>query len=139
LAYIGTEFRKLSSPFQLQTEITALSKVAAWFITFHLVMIGWILFRAQNIHDAWYILTHIPGALLPGHHQLTCGVRTSDLLITSCFAVIVLVWQLLPTEWALAIFHSQGRWFRWTVYYVTLCLILVFGKFNAYQFIYFQF
>lgn len=57
-------------------------------VTFHLVLLGWVLFRAQTLPDAWYVLTHAFGGT-PGP-STSLGLETADWII-AFFGVAVLL------------------------------------------------
>jgi D-alanyl-lipoteichoic acid acyltransferase DltB (MBOAT superfamily) len=59
-----------------------------WFITFHLVVFGWILFRSQSLDQAWSFITRLfsPGAATLWSAPVIAGV------------VIVIGLQLLPAK-----------------------------------------
>ena len=43
-----------------------LAGAIGWFVTFHLVVIGWVLFRAASVGDAWRVLARVGAALTDG-------------------------------------------------------------------------
>jgi alginate O-acetyltransferase complex protein AlgI len=115
-------------------------EVMGWFFTFHTVLIGWVFFRAKCLSDAFYILWHLLGVLLPGQQKLLFGVRPIEIAVTAALAALLLTTERLLhsaqwRSWSVV----QSRWQRWSVYYAALLIILIFGKFNSYEFIYFQF
>ncbi len=99
-------------------------------LTFALVTVGWIIFRADTISQAWQYITLLPsgGALY-----------TKGLAASSIFVLIMLV-----TEW---IHRSRRHGFdlhcRYVVVryalYLTLIIIMFFAYTNSESFIYFQF
>jgi hypothetical protein len=120
-------------------------------ITFSLVSFAWIFFRANNIHDAMYVTTHIysgivdlinnfdsaflrsiVGQLGVSQHELTIAV------MAIFFLEIVQVVQCIPD--IKNRFLMQPMWIRWAAYYGLVLLIIFYGSFNASQdFIYMQF
>jgi alginate O-acetyltransferase complex protein AlgI len=117
-------------------------------ITFGLVTIAWIPFRAANFNDAWYIFTHLfSGA---GHwlnlgsvaiQFRGMGVKLPYLIYAAVFAGVVFLYDIIDSRqgvWELL--KSRPRPLRWAVYYGILILVLFFGHENqAQNFIYFQF
>lgn len=107
--------------------------------TFLLTCVGWVVFRARNLPDVWYILTHfwrnwdfhsisteqfllrqmpvaIAGIMLLEMVQLLNGrVRLADLIVRA---------PLVP---------------RWAFYLTCVFSVILFGVFRNTQFIYFQF
>ena len=95
----------------------------AWFLTFHIVVVAWILFRAQSLDDAWTVMTQfadfgpatlwtVPAVLLTvvtiGLHLVPSRPfdalqirvqRASPLALGAAFAVvIVLVAATVPSQ-----------------------------------------
>ncbi len=122
--------------------------------TFTLVCFGWVLFRANNLSDAWYIWTHMfvglggqlawlfgllkakvgIGVILA---KLWPGIVSIDLIIGTVSVLAFGLYEIYHGFFG-KIFHNS-RIVRWTVYYVLILLILYFGVFDKTQFIYFQF
>jgi len=121
------------------------------FSTFALVMFAWIFFRANNLHDAFYIIRTIPVAL----KDLTHFVRSrqiwfgkSDLTVFDqagvalCFGLIFFMEMVHYIQTKTSIIDVIARkpiYVRWAVYYTAILLILYLGVFDRHQFIYFQF
>ena len=105
-------------------------------LTFFLVVIGWVIFRAESIGDAWGYLRSMADKSLftvPWFYSKTFMIPMPILLVL-----------LLSGEWF-------GRWkinplqtmeshpaFRWMVYFILIALVFLFGT-NSETFIYFQF
>ena len=121
------------------------------FITFHLVLLSWIFFRAQNISDAWYVLKSILGfkgyseffamLCMPDTLESTLGLNLSGLLI-SVTAILALEITHLVVR------HRENHpqktvrvplWNQYWLNYIVVLVILIFGVFNSNEFIYFQF
>jgi hypothetical protein len=116
-------------------------------LTFGLVNLGWVLFRARNLEDALAVYR----GLLRGWAPLLDpgGLET----LASAFAVprpefalsvlLVLLLVLLERgsgEWhPMALLARQPASLRWPCYYGLVLAILVFGIFDDSPFIYFQF
>ena len=43
-----------------------IAKIVRWFITFHLVCLSWVFFRASDVEQAWEVISRI-GTLAPGY------------------------------------------------------------------------
>ncbi len=117
-------------------------------ITFCLVCLAWVLFRANSLSDAWFIISHIfldakmyadPGNL--GLAFRGMGLKSIDLIHSFVFIGILLVYDLISSRrdfWELV--RARPVWIRWAVYYAILILILFYSPYNkAQNFIYFQF
>lgn len=101
-------------------------------ITFMLVTIGWIIFRADNIADAWGYIVKI---------FTSCEFGS----IISCKTIMCYVLIMLVCEWinrgqehALNLQRVKHKWLRYLIYYTLIFLIWV-NISSSGQFIYFQF
>jgi alginate O-acetyltransferase complex protein AlgI len=106
--------------------------------TFAAVLLTWVLFRANSVHDAFYIYRHIFTAFDARHVYLSGDLRP----VVYGVSGIALVWGvewcsergLYPRLWTPAL-----RPVRWAAYAGLVMLILLIGVFDGGQFIYFQF
>lgn len=107
-------------------------------VTFNLVALAWIFFRACTLEEAWYITTHLLTDLRP-QFNFGVGLGLTPMLITAAGIVLV-----EGVQWA----HRQGRlpidtapvWVRWAGYYGVVLLVVLLGMIHSTaQFIYFQF
>jgi D-alanyl-lipoteichoic acid acyltransferase DltB (MBOAT superfamily) len=107
-------------------------------LTFHLVLLSWVFFRASSVADAGLILTKIftdfGGAIYMGASQLT------TLLSIALIGVLVAV-QVMQEKGFVSLYFSKSRIpaaFRWPLYAgMILCISTLGVSSNA--FIYFQF
>jgi hypothetical protein len=120
-------------------------------VVFTLVTVGWVLFRATSLGDAWYVLTHL-GAGLGGQlaavaarepaarDLLFLGFAPSKLVIATCAVLALLVAERLqgngPVRVRLA---GAAVSLRWTAYACAVLTIMTLGVFQSAKFIYFQF
>ncbi|MCG3173097.1 MAG: Peptidoglycan O-acetyltransferase [Myxococcota bacterium] len=132
----------ITKPLGLQ-RFPLLDKAARVIITFHLVLFAWIFFRANNIQDAFTIignfadwggasLSDIPGVL---------GWQTF-LFACSAIAFMEAVHFMQPHENIRQFFSGIRTLPRWAMYYamfIALMGVVMFGKQEGQQFIYFQF
>jgi len=105
---------------------------ASVFVVFHLVLVGWILFRARDLNTALTIVGQIAAAPLQAFHKPP-------------FSLFVLCALMLGVEW-LHRHHRHGldiaRWprlARWGAYYAIVLIILLASPLAYVPFIYFQF
>lgn len=108
-------------------------------VTFHLVVLAWVFFRAESIGDATYILsnmlTHFQFRL--SGYGIGLGVVTTALLGASILLMESADF-LRRRPWFALI--QQPLWVRWSAYYVVVVAIMLLGEFQSQaQFIYFQF
>jgi D-alanyl-lipoteichoic acid acyltransferase DltB (MBOAT superfamily) len=109
-------------------------------VTFHLVLFGWIFFRAHSLADATYIISHLFANLKLqrsftglGLDGFQIGFAVLSIAFMECIHLIQRHTQMR------ALFSEKPWWFRWSVYYVLTMSILYFGRTGQQQFIYFQF
>jgi alginate O-acetyltransferase complex protein AlgI len=114
---------------------------------FVLVSIGWVFFRAANVQEAWYILTHFHTgwSVLADGHLLRTQLDMLGLPLSKLAPALL----VLAVLWAVDVLRDRGPlrpriesqplYVRWGLYYALLIGILAFGVFGKNQFIYFQF
>lgn len=106
-------------------------------VTFCLVVIGWILFRAETISDAWM---YIRGIFSSSLFAKPVGIGSEhNFWVTLIFIIIMLAveWIQRKRDHALAIGMVKPMWLRWLIYYAII-VSLFFGE-GVETFIYFQF
>jgi D-alanyl-lipoteichoic acid acyltransferase DltB (MBOAT superfamily) len=100
-------------------------------ITFTLITISWIFFRASSTTQAWNYLKNIFSPSL-----LTIPTNYSTLLLLALF---VLVEWISRTKLHALEIKKYPAAFRWGIYYSLVIIILYLGEFGHNDFIYFQF
>lgn len=152
------QIKKMLKHFKLEKNKPV--KVLQVFITFNLVSFSWIFFRARNLTDASYIVTHAlrgigsslrmllrswsPQFNLSNFQQFInpylMGQDSKSALILIAMLLVALVMAVFHTKPKLKDFPlNQATVIRWGVYYLVLFAILFLGVFASYQFIYNQF
>jgi D-alanyl-lipoteichoic acid acyltransferase DltB (MBOAT superfamily) len=108
---------------------------AKMLLTFILAVLGWIIFRAESITQAFdYFFSMFTGSFFKGP---VFGKK--ELII--CSTLIVIEWLQRDKQHALQFIDSgifNNRFVRWTIYSVLIILITLYGA-REQQFIYFQF
>ena len=109
-------------------------------ITFSLVLVGWIIFRANNIEHAWSYIAGIFDKSLFKSPMYVSMIHDNLIKNIVFVGILVLVeWLQRRREHGLQIMGLiKQRWVRITIYYVVIFLIAMVGAKQA-QFIYFQF
>jgi alginate O-acetyltransferase complex protein AlgI len=108
--------------------------------TFILVNIGWIFFRANNVQDAFYVLTHMFQGLSLNFSGINIGVGWSELIIAFSVIAFMEFVHLIQEHRSIRQFlDNKPLLLRWSIYIGIILLILLFGVFDNTQFIYFQF
>ncbi len=121
-------------------------------LTFSLVCIGWVFFRATSIDQAIYIITHTGNGLfdfLSNSYKyqtwknllsLNGLILKSEVIIAIVSSLIVFIYDLIERRISFWLFLARYHFaIRWFVYYGLILSILSFGIFGAQEFIYFQF
>jgi alginate O-acetyltransferase complex protein AlgI len=116
--------------------------------TFALVAFAWIFFRANNVHSAFYIVKHIFTSIPDLWHKLRThqspfedlGLNKSDLVLAPVLIAFIEIVHYMQSRVDIErIFLEKPRYFRWTIYYTSILVILYLGMYQNRQFIYFQF
>ena len=109
------------------------------FITFHLVLISWIFFRANSLSDAFLIIRKIFS--FDFTKLQTIIPLTASQAVTIMFFILVMeIVHLFQIRGSIRDYISEKPVIiRWFVYYAVLIVIFVFGQFTSQEFIYFQF
>lgn len=108
-------------------------------LTFVLAVIGWIIFRADNIGEAWNYVTQMCSSSLVSVPYLINRIWYVPMFVSLSILLIV--------EWIgrdnggilLSIQMPKCRILRWGLYLLLIAYIYFFGNFSYTQFIYFQF
>ncbi len=107
-------------------------------VTFHLVCLAWIFFRAATPHDAWYVLSHLAGGGSATAFLLARGTTDLAIVASSLAIVWTVAWVGAKTPSGRD-FAAVPGWCRWGAYGVLGALLLLFNADSNAGFIYFQF
>lgn len=101
-------------------------------VTFALVVVGWIIFRADTIGGAWGYISHM---ITSGEWAMP--VHGKEVLV---YALLMLAveWVQRTREHALQLDAVKSRWVRGLIYYA-LIIVILWQESSSVQFIYFQF
>jgi alginate O-acetyltransferase complex protein AlgI len=112
--------------------------LAGTLLTFVAVLISWVFFRAENLGDAGYILTHI----FTGWSKMPyMGPSAFETVLGFGMIVLLCFIQILQYRGVVSIYMSSSsvpRSLRWAGYAMLLIMIAMFGV-SSEKFIYFQF
>ncbi len=122
-------------------------RITQVFVTFSLTCFAWIFFRARNIFEAGYIVRHTFDGFSGLWNVSNVQRAMSGLnfgreyyLIAAASVVFMEMVHLMQRHGRIRHMLSERPvWVRWSVYYLLIIGILLFGVFNRSQFIYFQF
>jgi len=114
-------------------------RLSQMFITFNLVSLAWVFFRADSVRQAWYVITH----LFSDFHlsvSLGMGLGLYEFGIAILAILIMLIVDLLQGRGSvLARVGAMPLPIRWAIYYALLAAILLLGECGYGEFIYFRF
>lgn len=124
---------------RLDLDAASVRSFVAWAVTFHLVLLAWVFFRAGSLHDAGLLLSNAvqsSGGLGPlirsvGAYDLVVG----GLVILTVFAVDAMTGDGDVDRWL----RTRSTAFRWAAYVVIVLTLALFGVYDNRDFIYFQF
>ena len=112
--------------------------------TFSLVCLAWVLFRANSLSDAWYILRSIltlSGGFSFGLTALSCSRRMFAVLAVAILCLYTV--DYIQQKRSIAARINQTVWLRYAVYLILLLAIVFFGYYgpgyDPQDFVYFQF
>lgn len=112
------------------------------FLTLNLVIIGWVFFRANSLHSAWYILRHMYVPARITFFDASYGVGLEQFQTCLAWALIAL---LIVVDYVIAYkpISFMRIWeykpLRWAAYTTGAYSLVFFGVWGQIQFIYFQF
>jgi D-alanyl-lipoteichoic acid acyltransferase DltB (MBOAT superfamily) len=109
-------------------------------LTFHLIAVSWVFFRAKSVGDAWLILRKIAAHLAEMPSLLTRYPFTTAHY--TGFALIALLLGIESLDERRSIFQRLAAApvvVRWGLWYLAIFALLVLGRWQAREFIYMQF
>ena len=122
-------------------KLSMLRNLAEITTTFTLVTFAWIFFRASNLHEAFYIISHLFSGLKRDISPLLHSSNfTESFLLLSAF--ILFIWFIRvykKTDGFITYLSTQPTLIRWAVYSILALLIMNRGVTTEVPFIYFQF
>jgi D-alanyl-lipoteichoic acid acyltransferase DltB (MBOAT superfamily) len=109
-------------------------------LTFHLITLAWVFFRAKSLEEAWTILKRVGERLGEIPALLAHYPFSSDHLLGACLILGLIAVELLDER--RSIFErlaAAPAWLRWALCYAALALLLLLGRWQAREFIYMSF
>ena len=129
--------RKYTNQVAEGRQFPTLKEAGQMLLTFFLVVIGWIIFRAESIGQAWRYLCGICDKslfvvpwLMNKHYYLP--------ILFSIMILVVVEWLQRGKGNALDLTFIKQHWIKFSVYYLMIVVLFWFGG-HAESFIYFQF
>jgi len=107
-------------------------------LTFLLVILGWIFFRAENIFIAFYFFAKIfSKSFLSIPYVFGVGIERFGLTLLFILVMVGVEWIKRGVETPIYL-DKQKIWIRWSVLFLVAIIIFLFGE-KQQEFIYFQF
>jgi alginate O-acetyltransferase complex protein AlgI len=117
-----------------------LGSLLSGLVTFHLVLISWVFFRAASVSDAFDILGRVASALPRLPTLLPSYSYTGETVLSFALIAMLLLIEVLDEKRSLwERLRTQPRVVRWGFYYALLIGLVVIGKWGLKQFVYMQF
>lgn len=109
-------------------------------LTFHLIAITWVFFRAKSIGDAWLILKKIAMRLADMPALIANYPFTAEHAMGAAMIVLLLAIEILDERKSIFARLAAGPLvLRWSVYYLAIFGLLILGRWQVKEFIYMQF
>lgn len=126
------------------------ANILRWATTYFIVMIGWVFFRANTLHDSFTITkkivgfgniaTDIKAIFTQGGAEGLIGLNFFDFILAVLFPLVLVLINFKIRKTGLVNYIcGQSTFKRWSFYLLTTFIIFWFGKMGVNQFIYFQF
>ena len=118
----------------------AVRAVLRGLLTFHLILVTWVFFRAASLSDATTVLSRVVSSLASLPSSLQVRVASGDVVLSlGLIAVLVGVEALDERRSVWERLAARPLHLRWAVYYAVLVCLIVLGTWNLRQFVYMQF
>jgi D-alanyl-lipoteichoic acid acyltransferase DltB (MBOAT superfamily) len=109
-------------------------------VTFHLILITWVFFRAASLSDATTILARTAASLGTLPALLGARLASAEILLSLALIGVLLGVEALDERRPLwERMRMRPVFVRWAVYYALLFSLIVLGTWNLRQFVYMQF
>lgn len=120
-----------------------LGSLLSGLLTFHLVLVSWVFFRASSFEDAQAVYTKVWTAL-PNLGSMLATLPNKpnydEIVLSVGLIVVLMLIELLDEHRGLwEGLRTRPRVVRWAFYYALLAALVIFGKWGLAQFVYMQF
>ena len=109
-------------------------------VTFHLILVTWVFFRAESLTDAVTILSRVAASAAELPRLLQVRIASGEILFSLGLIAVLLLWEVIDERrpvWDRL--TSSPVYVRWAVYYALLTCLIVLGTWNQQEFVYMQF
>lgn len=109
-------------------------------ISFHLVLIGWVFFRANSFSDAILMFSNMMQLDLNQISAMKLSFSWYEIFISILSIGILEIIHIIQRKRSITgLINRQPIWLRYSIYYAVILYIIIFGQFEQTDFIYFQF
>lgn len=116
------------------------SAVIGILVTFHLILVSWVFFRAATLADAITVLSKVAAALPRLPALFAARTYTDEIILSVVFIVMLVIIEAIDEGKSLwERLRARPAYMRWSFYYAVLICLTVFGKWNLTEFVYMQF
>ena len=112
-----------------------LSKISGIIFTFSIVLLAWVFFRANSLNEALYIIKNIFSSDI----QFFVGDRSHVVYGFMGIITVILMESRLRSKAITDVLQFRSKFLQWSMYYMIIFSIVIFGMDKGGQFIYFQF
>ena len=126
--------RKYTNQVAEKRWLPSLKETGQMLLTFFLAVVGWIIFRAESIGQAWEYVCGMCNASIINMPMMYVGTKKSLMLAT---VMLVLEWLTRRKEHALQYSRRFPSWAAWIFSMLMVLLMLEYAG-NSQSFIYFQ-
>jgi alginate O-acetyltransferase complex protein AlgI len=136
---IKNELFKTKSIFNNSLLFRPIINTGNWLITFTLVCIAWIFFRAKTTQDAFIVLSNI------SHIDTSNLIGVPNFSKATILLMFFFVFFIFFSDYILEVvkqpflIQSKKKWLNYSIVFTFVILILLLGVFSNQNFIYFQF
>ena len=109
-------------------------------VTFHLVLVTWVFFRAESLTDAVAILSRVAASATELPRLLLVRIANGEILFSFALIAVLLLWEVMDERrpvWDRL--TASPVYVRWVVYYALLVCLVVLGTWSQQEFVYMQF
>jgi len=119
---------------------TGMRAFVSGLVTFHLILVTWVFFRAASLTAAMTIITRVAKSASVLPRLLATRLASSDVLfLIALIGVLLAIETLDETRPLWERVRAQPVAVRWGVYYALLFGLIVLGSWKLQQFVYMQF
>ena len=108
--------------------------------TYLIFAVSLVFFKAQSVSDAFYFLRNISFQTHASWKEINIGMSDHICIVAGSALLLIVLYDFFMSKSDLLLrLENQPAVFRWTVYYLIVLAVFVYGKFGTENFIYLQF